>query len=58
VDNQNEIVIKVKPGSVITAVIGEIDGSFSIWHMNPGHPPRIEEGGELIFRIQAGNPET
>jgi hypothetical protein len=50
---ENEIIIKVNEGAAITAIIGEVDGSFSIWHLNPGHPPRIEDGQELIFRIQA-----
>lgn len=39
---ENEITVEVRPGSVVTALIGEADGHFLIWHL-----PRDDNGKPL-----------
>ena len=54
----NEINVKVRPGAVITAVIGEVDGHFVIWHTRFGRaaaemPVVVEPENPVTIRISA-----
>lgn len=46
----NEFRVSVRKGAVISAVIGEVDGQFVIWHMAPG---KVSP-----FIVDAENPVT
>jgi hypothetical protein len=54
-DKGNEINLDVRPGAVVTAVIGEVDGRFLIWHMTPGEQSRyvVEADNPLVITLRA-----
>lgn len=51
----SEIEIAVRDGAVITAVIGEVDGHFIIWHMKSGavSPYVITAENPLVITVAA-----